>query len=225
MLRLKVCVKCIRRVLCRYQNDAKLLGMADDQKNSVGPVGRALAENIARIRKAQRLTYIALAERLAQNGRPIAVLGLRRIEKNERRVDVDDLLALSVALDVSPLVLLLPKEPGEYLVTPNIRTSMAQVYLWMVGQRRSPHGRSELMAAEEEQLARLLFRKALPWAAPPDGDTAEWLRDPEKAAAKAIKRLYANLFEGSPEHWLATIPMEPNPDSDGQPNAPADADE
>lgn len=39
--------------------------------------------------------------------------GISKIENGERKVDVDDLVALAVALDVSPVALLLPAEPGE----------------------------------------------------------------------------------------------------------------
>lgn len=39
-------------------------------------------------------------------------LSLRRIESGERRVDVDDVLALALALDVTPNALLLPRQKG-----------------------------------------------------------------------------------------------------------------
>ncbi len=41
-------------------------------------------------------------------GREIPPLGLRRIESGERRVDADDLVALAVALGVTPITLLMP---------------------------------------------------------------------------------------------------------------------
>jgi hypothetical protein len=41
-------------------------------------------------------------------GRPIPPLGLRHLEAGNRRIDVDDLVVLADALDVSPLMLLLP---------------------------------------------------------------------------------------------------------------------
>lgn len=86
------------------------MAVADKQKTSLGPVGEALRHNIRRIREAHRLTYVELSERLAAAGRPIPVLGLRRVERGERRVDVDDLVALALVLDVSPALLLLPRE-------------------------------------------------------------------------------------------------------------------
>lgn len=54
------------------------------------------------------MQYQELAERLEKVGRPIPVLGLRRIESEERRVDADDLVALAIVLNVSPVRLLMP---------------------------------------------------------------------------------------------------------------------
>jgi transcriptional regulator with XRE-family HTH domain len=56
--------------------------------------------NILTLRTARRLTYVELSARLTGIGWPIPVLGLRRIERGERRVDVDDLAALAEAFGV-----------------------------------------------------------------------------------------------------------------------------
>ncbi|WP_153453819.1 helix-turn-helix domain-containing protein [Streptomyces smaragdinus] len=85
--------------------------MAEKQKMTTGPAGEVLRQNIKNFREGKRITFAELSTRLADLGRPIPVLGLRRIERGERRVDVDDLIALSLALNASPGRLLLP--PGE----------------------------------------------------------------------------------------------------------------
>jgi hypothetical protein len=54
------------------------------------------------------MQYMVLAERLEKVGRPIPVLGLRRIESEERRVDADDLVDWAIVLGVSPVTLLMP---------------------------------------------------------------------------------------------------------------------
>ncbi|WP_409473121.1 helix-turn-helix domain-containing protein [Streptomyces sp. HC307] len=64
--------------------------------------------NVARIREARGMTKKQLADRTEELGRPIPPLGVSRIEAGTRRVDVDDLAALAVALRVSPITLLLP---------------------------------------------------------------------------------------------------------------------
>ncbi|OZF53184.1 hypothetical protein CH293_11490 [Rhodococcus sp. 14-2470-1b] len=63
---------------------------------------------MARVRRERNLTLRALSERLTQVGRPISNSSISQVETGARRVDVDDLLAFSIALDVSPNTLLMP---------------------------------------------------------------------------------------------------------------------
>lgn len=78
----------------------------------MGPTGDTVRQNVARYRKGLNLTYAQLARDLEERGHPIPPLGLRRIEAGERRVDVDDLTALALALDVNPNALLMPPVDG-----------------------------------------------------------------------------------------------------------------
>jgi hypothetical protein len=90
----------------------------------VGPAGEVLAANIKRVRTAQRLGFAELSRLLADVGRPIPELGLRRIEKDERRVDFDDLLALAYVLEVCPVDLMVSNEAADddpYQVVPTER--------------------------------------------------------------------------------------------------------
>jgi transcriptional regulator with XRE-family HTH domain len=84
-----------------------------EKRNPLGPTGETVRANLQRLREAQNLGYTKLARILDEEiGRAIPELGLRRIESGDRRVDVDDLMALAVALKVSPISLLLPNMPG-----------------------------------------------------------------------------------------------------------------
>jgi transcriptional regulator with XRE-family HTH domain len=108
------------------------------QKNPLGPTGHQLAENVKRLRG--KTTYRELSDRLGQLGRPIPVLGLSRIENGTRRVDADDLVALAIALDVSPAALLLPAEhlPGlneEVALTPARSASWGAAWRWANGDQ------------------------------------------------------------------------------------------
>lgn len=78
------------------------------KKSELGPTGLALAQNVRRIRETRRLGYAELSRLLADLGRDIPPLGLRRVEAGERRVDADDLVALAIALGVSPITWLMP---------------------------------------------------------------------------------------------------------------------
>jgi transcriptional regulator with XRE-family HTH domain len=82
------------------------------QRVPLGPTGETVRINVGKFREQQNLTYAELARKTERVGRPIPVLGLRRIEAGERRVDVDDLMALAAAFEVSPITLLMPGMPG-----------------------------------------------------------------------------------------------------------------
>jgi transcriptional regulator with XRE-family HTH domain len=80
----------------------------DKAGRQLGATGETVRENIRRIRDVLRMPVTELSAKMDALGRPIPPLGIRRIEAGERRVDVDDLTALAVALEVSPETLLMP---------------------------------------------------------------------------------------------------------------------
>jgi transcriptional regulator with XRE-family HTH domain len=82
------------------------------KKSDLGPTGVNLTHAVRRLRG--NLSYNELSRRLADIGRDIPPLGLRRIEAGTRRVDVDDLMALAVVLGVSPIKLLMPDGTDPY---------------------------------------------------------------------------------------------------------------
>jgi len=96
--------------------------MADDKPTkaaqttgrSLGATGEAVRKNIRRIRDDRGISGPELSARLKALDRPIPPLGIHRIENGSRRVDVDDLMALAVALEVSPATLLMPVDVGRY---------------------------------------------------------------------------------------------------------------
>jgi transcriptional regulator with XRE-family HTH domain len=85
--------------------------MATDEKPTgrpLGATGEVVRINIRRIRDYQGISGPELSARLKALDRQIPPLGIHRIENGSRRVDVDDLVALAVALGVSPVTLLTP---------------------------------------------------------------------------------------------------------------------
>jgi transcriptional regulator with XRE-family HTH domain len=89
--------------------------MQEDEKwnpiESIGATGATVAANVKRLRNGT--PYTELSGRLAAIGRAIPTLGLRKIESGGRRVDVDDLVAIALALGVSPATLLMPAQDSE----------------------------------------------------------------------------------------------------------------
>ncbi|UHJ58025.1 helix-turn-helix domain-containing protein [Mycolicibacterium fortuitum] len=73
----------------------------------LGATGDAVRKNIRRIRDDKGISAPELSEGLKRLGRPIPPLGISRIENGQRRVDVDDLMAISIVLGVSPTTLLM----------------------------------------------------------------------------------------------------------------------
>ena len=66
------------------------------------PSSERVAANIRRIRRAREVTTAALSQRPAAPGHPIADTGMTKTEKKDRRVDVDDLVAISAGVGVTP---------------------------------------------------------------------------------------------------------------------------
>lgn len=110
--------------------------MAEEKKNPLGPTGERVRQNLKRIREEKRLTFVELSALLSETGRPIPVLGLRRIERGERRVDADDLAALAVVLNVGLTALLLPPDWTEDQIelTPGRSVSSSTAWRWAEGQ-------------------------------------------------------------------------------------------
>ncbi len=112
-----------------------------------GDTGAAVAANVTRLRGD--MSYTQLSSRLEERaGWSINAVGIRRIESGERRVTVDDLVALAVALGVSPVTLLMPNtETGDEEVgVTGMADSVTAMTLWrwlmaelpMQGDRRIP---------------------------------------------------------------------------------------
>ena len=77
--------------------------------NELGVIGHAVSENLVLIRAIRGLTLRELADRLAGNEHNISFTALGQIEAKKKRVEVDDLFALALALQVDPSALLLPQ--------------------------------------------------------------------------------------------------------------------
>lgn len=114
-----------------------------------GTTGVAMMENLKRARG--EMTYAELSRRLEAVGRPIPPLGLRRIEAGDRRVDVDDLMALALVLNVSPLALLLPhsgQSESSDFGGDSVRND--QLWQWAIGER--PLGGGDMRRFQADSL-------------------------------------------------------------------------
>lgn len=107
------------------------------KKIELGESGATVAANVKRARDGR--PYTEVSKRLKEFGRDIPPLALRRIEECGRRVDSDDLVALALALGVSPLTLLMPLAEGpdvDVTVTGVDGTvSARRAWEWLVARR------------------------------------------------------------------------------------------
>ncbi|MGW3346784.1 helix-turn-helix domain-containing protein [Nonomuraea rubra] len=79
----------------------------------ISATGRHVAESIARLRRDRGWEQRDLAEHVTKAGRAMSASVLSKIESGARRVDVDDLVAIATALEVTPALLLLAAPAGE----------------------------------------------------------------------------------------------------------------
>lgn len=103
------------------------------KSHTPGPTGRRAADKIAELRRHAGLSRAQLAARLDEVGRPLSGTVVQKIELGSRPVDVDDLLCLAVALDVSPLRLMFGDGEDELDVTPTWRADATSARLWAQG--------------------------------------------------------------------------------------------
>lgn len=107
-----------------------------------GPTARRVAEAVRRIRRGpgQDITTAELSRRLAALGQPIPDTGITKTEQGTRRVDVDDLVALALALGVTPNTLLLPQvnfaggAGARYELTPQAPGTAEDLWRWAQGE-------------------------------------------------------------------------------------------
>ena len=95
------------------------------------------ARNVAELRSARGYSVRALADRLDALGHPMLPSAITKIEKGARRVSVADLVALAVALDVSPPRLIMPPERTDepVQVTPARSATWEAAWRWATGDQ------------------------------------------------------------------------------------------
>ncbi|MGW4352436.1 Z1 domain-containing protein [Nocardia sp. NPDC004582] len=132
------------------------------QVGALGPTGIRLSQRVQDLRVARGLTLATLARRMGELGRPIDLSTLGKLEKGQRRVDVDDLVALALALEVSPNGLLLPDTAsGDRIdLTERFRVTSSEAWKWAVGDQ--PTDPLSLALQRHEPSKSSTARSALP---------------------------------------------------------------
>jgi transcriptional regulator with XRE-family HTH domain len=85
-------------VFCKFR--PRICIMAT-RRVELGPTGQTVRANVAAIRKRRGLTLRDLSEKMPSD-HPLSHTTISEIERGARRVDVDDLWTLAVALQTTP---------------------------------------------------------------------------------------------------------------------------
>lgn len=105
-----------------------------------GAAGIRVARNVAQLREQRGMSVRALSARMDKLGRPLLPSGITKLEQGDRRVDVEDLLALAVAFGVNPSRLLLGPdgEDQPVILTPTVTVPAWAAWQWADGFQPLP---------------------------------------------------------------------------------------
>lgn len=133
--------------------------------NDIGEVGRRLGGRVRIVRNEVGLTQNDLSARLAAIGRPMPTASIGRLESGDRRVDVDDLMALAYVLDVSPLSLLLPftEKPDDEVRPTGVGRTMDAATAWTWAAGSEPNWYDSGNREYQERTWRDFRRRSHPW--------------------------------------------------------------
>lgn len=136
---------------------------------ALGVTGERVSSNLAILRSAQGLSTTQLSVKLGELGRPIPPSGITKIEKQVRRVDADDLMALALALKVTPnrLLLPVPTDEGAVALTSTVEVDLEEAWHWACGDRPLP-STGETVRQRRARQAKFVADNRLPGPASDD---------------------------------------------------------
>lgn len=103
------------------------------------PLTRVVGENLAYWRKERGLSLAELSARMGDAGLPLNLNGLNKIERGNRGVDLDELVALARVLDLPPLLLIFPVgSPSTIELLPGVHVPPWLAARWFTGEAGFP---------------------------------------------------------------------------------------
>lgn len=105
-------------------------------QNPNTPASRAFGREVSAVRTARQWRQVDLAERLTAFGVPTSQVAVSRVESGgQGGISIDDVMAYALALGVSPIRLLMPREgDDEVQITPTVTLDGRSARTWMRGQ-------------------------------------------------------------------------------------------
>lgn len=163
----------------------------DESTPETTDVRAVIATNIKRIRKVRDINGRDFIAQLEERGMKLLPSGLTALEKGERRVTVEELLIIAVALNTSVVDLLMPDDGSDLVVAKGIPPlSPGQLSAWVSGNspwRQLPYGTPiDAQVFEEFWGAANTSRRARRvWDSRPEIDAIERLKAHVRLVAQA----------------------------------------
>lgn len=121
---------------------------------ALGSPGNFVRQNIAALRRELKITGQDLADRTGAGPHGLGRSAISEIERGDRRVDVDDLVTIALALGVAPNRLLAPTEPGTVRAGTDLSLSPASYANWLTTGQILDAPTAELKARINELVQR-----------------------------------------------------------------------
>lgn len=183
-------------VLCKLGRRLPNMERQEPPRRVDGPVGKRVAANVSDLREAKGMNQPQLAKAVTDLGVVMHATGVSKIELADRRVDADDLVALAIALGVTPSRLLLTAgAEGQVELTPNVTVHASDAWKWAAGEEPFTYtgGHADL----EQETSRAEFVKE---NRPHQGDfyidAGLYLGDRQYVASSILGALMAGVQRG-----------------------------
>jgi len=140
-----------------FDNPLSRISVMANEPMKRGPTAERVAGNIRRLRRERGLDLSDVSARLIELGHPVGLNTLSKIERGLRRVDVDDLMALALALDVTPnrLLLTATADDPRLALTGTNEYATSSAWRWASGNAMLPRDPARTDLAPEVDLDRL----------------------------------------------------------------------
>lgn len=131
---------------------------------TMGDVAAAVGGNVERIRHIRNMTGKDLSGKLADLGVSMSVATVSEIERSKRKVSVNELLVLAVALNTSIIDLLMPPDGDTLSVAVGNELGVDDLYWWLRGDQPWPSDASmdEFVKAARGHHQRMLWSNSDP---------------------------------------------------------------
>jgi transcriptional regulator with XRE-family HTH domain len=122
--------------MCKQGRYSAYMAETKRRHSDRGPVGDQVAKNLIHFRGERHKTTTQLASEVSDLGVPMTASTVTKIEKQGRRVTVDELVALAAALGVSPVTLMLPaRDAGPVRLADKLTAQRwSTAWRWMHGE-------------------------------------------------------------------------------------------